>query len=337
MTTGEEFLEYYFSWAGPAGRAYAAALGAQLPPAAGAAEQVLVCGMGGSGVAGDYAAAMAEDYGGAPVYVAKAPEPPAWVDGRTLVVAVSFSGNTRETLECAARSLRRGAIVVAVTSGGKLSSWARRSGQPLLLVEEAPAPRAGLPQLFYTVLGLLEGLGLLRVPRWDVEESIALLKRREEAEREARELAAWLQGARQPIIVAAPEPYSALAVRTRSELAENAKMLGLEAVLPEAGHNLLEALAAGGAYDLLLLDPGEEPWSRLLHEAAGLVRASSIHSLRMRGSTGLQRLIVGSQVVGAATVMAAIGRGVDPVSLTAVKAFRRVVESSTEWGRGREY
>ncbi len=60
---------------------------------------VLVLGMGGSGIAGDLLAAVAGPFMPVPVVVHKGYEPPSFVDRSTLVIAVSFSGNTEETLE----------------------------------------------------------------------------------------------------------------------------------------------------------------------------------------------------------------------------------------------
>jgi len=324
------FYEYYLSWAGPSRRAYAAGLALELPGGYARADCVVVCGMGGSGAAGDYLAALSAAYGGLPVYVVKSAEPPRWVQG-CLVYAVSFSGNTRETLNCASRAYRLGGYVVAVATGGRLAAWARRVGVPVAVVEEAPAPRAGWPQLFYTLLGSLKAAGLIQVPGGHVEESIQLLGERERAEAEARELAGWLQGSRGSLVVLAPEPYYPVAVRTRSELAENAKLAADAAQVPEAGHNMLEAWARSGDTRILLLDPGEEPWSTLLHQAAGLARPASLHVARLRGGSMLSRMVWGTWLAGLASVRYALNTGLDPEPVKTIKAFRKVVEETTGW------
>ena len=335
MVSPKEFLDYYLSWSGPARRAYAAGAAARLPASAARGGRVLACGMGGSGVAGDYLAALATAYGGSVIVSSKGPRPPAWAGEGSLVLAVSFSGNTRETLECAARARQQGAYVVAVTSGGRLAAAARRWGQPVLVVEEAPAPRAGWPQLFYTMLGLLSANGLLNVPQWDIEASLSLLADPGLVEKRGEALAKWLVGADGLVVVVAPEPLYPAAIRARSELAENTKMVAAATMLPEAGHNELEAWASSGRpLDFLVLDPGIEPWSRLLSEAAGLAKPSSIRVAHAEGGTLLQRLVWFTWLMGVASVKAAIARGVDPYRLTAVKAFRRVVEEATEWGSG---
>ncbi|KSW12459.1 hypothetical protein CF15_06975 [Pyrodictium occultum] len=324
------FYEYYLGWAGPARRAYSSGVALQLPQGYARAGEVVVCGMGGSGAAGDYLAALSARYGGLPVYVVKSAEPPAWVRG-SLVYAVSFSGNTRETLSCASRAYRLGGLVVAVTTGGRLASWARSVGAPVALVEEAPAPRAGWPQLFYTLLGSLKAAGLIQVPESHVEESLQLLGERERAEAEAGELVAWLRESRGRLAVLAPEPYYPVAVRAVSELAENAKTSAVAMQVPEAGHNLLEALARDGDSRLLLIDPGEEPWSTLLHEFAGLARPASIHVARLQGGSPLSRMVWGTWLAGLASVRLALEEGLEPEPVKTIKAFRRVVEETSGW------
>jgi len=331
MVSAEEFLAYYLGWAAPARRALAAGTALRLPAGAAASGRVVVCGMGGSGAAGDYVEALSRVYGGAPIVVAKGPRPPAWVGAGDLVVAVSFSGNTRETLECARRALAASAYLVAVTTGGRLADAARQWGAPLLAVEEAPAPRAGWPQLFYSIASMLHSNGLLGVPLWDLEASIELLQQRGRVAEAADGLVAWLTRARRPLVVA-PEPLYPAAVRLRSELAENAKIWVPASMLPEAGHNELEAWARAGGLDLAVLDPGVEPWRRLLRGAVELAEPGSLYIVEAVGETLLQRLVWLTWLAGVASVKAAVVRGVDPYGLSAVKGFRRVVEEATGWG-----
>ena len=327
------FLDYYLSWSGPARRAYAAGFSLAAPSGYAAVSSILVCGMGGSGAAGDYLASVSRLYSGVPVAVVKGASTPGWAGRDTLVYAVSFSGNTRETLECAREALERGARLVAVTTGGRLASWAREQGVPLAIIEDAPAPRAGWPQLFYTLLGSANSLGLVYTPRSHVEDSLRLLEQRGEVEPEAERLARTVVEARGLPVAVAAEPYAAAVYRLRSEYAENAKKLVLAAEMPEAGHNLLEAWASSGeSLEFIVLDPGEEPWSSLLHEALGLARPAAIHSFRLRGSSPLAKLVYATWLAGVSSVKAALLRGVDPEKLSAVKSFRSIVEKHTRWG-----
>ena len=92
---------------------------------------VLVLGMGGSGLVGDFLAVTAGPFMSLPVVVVKNYEPPSYVDNRTLVFAVSFSGETEETLSAASIAAERGGQMVAVSTGGRLASMAKSWGGPV--------------------------------------------------------------------------------------------------------------------------------------------------------------------------------------------------------------
>src|SRR5205085_7516028 len=106
---------------------------------------VVVLGMGGSGIAGDIVAAVAGPFMPVPVVVAKSYELPAFVGDGTLVFAVSFSGDTEETIEAATEAAVQGARIVVVTGGGELGRLAESWGVPRVdLPGGIPQPRAGL-------------------------------------------------------------------------------------------------------------------------------------------------------------------------------------------------
>ncbi|MDP9073557.1 MAG: SIS domain-containing protein, partial [Actinomycetota bacterium] len=107
-------------------------------------EQIVVMGMGGSGVAGDILAGVAGPFLPVPVTVVKSYECPSFVGEGSLVFAVSASGNTEETIEAASDAALHGAKVVAVTGGGELARLAGGWGAPLVPVPDLPQPRTAV-------------------------------------------------------------------------------------------------------------------------------------------------------------------------------------------------
>src|SRR5665648_871473 len=81
---------------------------------------VVVCGMGGSAIGADLVLACLPRLP-VPVAVVRGYGLPAWVGATTLVVAVSYSGDTEETLTCAAEGLERGCTPICIASGGALA------------------------------------------------------------------------------------------------------------------------------------------------------------------------------------------------------------------------
>src|SRR2546430_14346484 len=111
-------------------------------------QSVVVLGMGGSGIAGDVVAAVAQPFMPVPVVVAKSYELPAFVGEGSLVFAVSFSGDTEETVEAATEAAVQGARIVIVSRGGELTRLGQAWGAPMGRVPgDIPQPRAGLAAL----------------------------------------------------------------------------------------------------------------------------------------------------------------------------------------------
>src|SRR5438105_2572589 len=83
-----------------------------------------------------------------PVVVAKSYELPAFVGEGSLVFAVSFSGDTEETVEAASEAAVQGAKIVAVSGGGELTRLAKAWSAPIVSVpDDLPQPRAGVGDL----------------------------------------------------------------------------------------------------------------------------------------------------------------------------------------------
>ena len=152
-----------------------------LPPAD-EVDNVVVLGMGGSGIAGDVLAAVGGPFVPVPIVVAKGYAPPSFVGPGTLCFAVSFSGNTEETLEAAQAAAAAGARMVVVTTGGELGAMAPSWQAPVVPLPGAiPMPRAGLGAMAVPLLLLLESVGLFPGARAWVDAAVEQLRRRRPA------------------------------------------------------------------------------------------------------------------------------------------------------------
>ncbi len=289
---------------------------------------IVVCGMGGSGIVGDYVAALAWEHGGIPVVSVKGFQPPAWARS-ALVIAVSYSGNTVETVACYRAARRMGARVVAVSSGGRLAELAERDGVLHVPVTTSPAARTAFAQLLGSVLGLLRGAGVLDL-RDLVEEAANLLEKgREEATVEARSVAAQVHG-RIPLFLACIG-FEALAWRAKNEFNENAKIHGLVDYLPEWGHNGVEgweAPAEPSGIAVIGFDPGDAVCSELLAYAIRVAgsRGAATYTVSLKGRSMLAKLMWGTLVAGLASLELASMRGIDPLETRLIKEYRSVVE-----------
>lgn len=208
-------------------------------------DSVVLSGMGGSGCAAEIAAtgALAHSHRAIPIVVVHDYELPAWVTPRTVVIAVSHSGQTEETLSAFAAARQKGARVATVTSGGQLASFA--AADPSIVHVPVPGgtmPRAALGSLTAACVALLEGLGLYPGGLDDVlNAGQALAWRRDEMAGASStvHVAAELAAARTPIIHGGDPAGHVAATRWKADFNENAKVPAFAATLPEANHNEL--------------------------------------------------------------------------------------------------
>ncbi|MDP9419903.1 MAG: bifunctional phosphoglucose/phosphomannose isomerase [Actinomycetota bacterium] len=204
-------------------------------------ENVVVLGMGGSGMAGDLLAATAGPFLPVPVIVSKGYELPAFVGEASLVFAVSFSGNTEETVEAASTAAVEGARMVAVTRGGELGRLATSWGVPVVGVpDDVSQPRAAIGALAVPALVVLEEIGLFVGAQQWIDFAFEQLRRRRDEllspSNAARALAARI-GRTLPIFYGGGQLGSTAAQRWKTQVNENAKVAAFWNTQPELCHN----------------------------------------------------------------------------------------------------
>ena len=207
---------------------------------------IVIAGMGGSGISGDLVKAVVGGEVSCPIIVHRGYTLPAFVSSQTLFIAVSYSGNTEETLMSVETAFAQGANILAVTSGGKLKAFAEARGLSCVMIPAGQPPRASLGYLLMPILSVFARLGFATDLDFqtDLEETIALLARLAEdfhpdvSESQPKQLARPLCGAL-PIIYA-PQELEAIAMRWKGQMNENGKSLAYYSVYPEMNHNEIE-------------------------------------------------------------------------------------------------
>ena len=201
-------------------------------------------GMGGSGFAGNLIRDLVKDDIGIPVEVVKGYNIPGCIDSDWLVVAVSYSGNTEETISTASQVLKRGSELICVTSGGKLEEIANNYNKCLIKIPSELQPRGAIGYLFFPTFLVLSHLKFINVADSDVEESLNLI--RQKCSMYAREVKSDKNYAKSialkiadslPIIYGTDGILSSVAYRWKCEVNENSKTPCFWAEFPELNHN----------------------------------------------------------------------------------------------------
>lgn len=202
-------------------------------------QNVLICGLGGSGIGGTIVAQLVSDVAKCPFVINKDYIIPSFVNEHTLVICCSYSGNTEETIKMYEQAVQKGAEIAIISSGGKFIDIAKENGFNHIQIPAGFPPRAAFGLSFPQ---LLQVLSFYKVIPSDMEtelvDAISLLNKEEEnIKLEAQSVAKQLHN-KMPIIYA-DASFEGVAVRFRQQINENSKMLCWHHVIPEMNHNEL--------------------------------------------------------------------------------------------------
>lgn len=200
---------------------------------------VVLTGLGGSGIGGSIIQNYVADKLKVPFTVNKDYFLPAFVNSNTLVIVCSYSGNTEETLQAMKQAVKMKAQVVCITSGGEVEKLAAKKGYDCIIVPGGMPPRTCVGYSIVEILFVLRHHGLLKtkfIP--EIEAAIALLNAETRTLARKGQAIAKKMAGKFPIIYAA-QPYEGLAIRVRQQINENSKMLASHGVIPEMNHNEL--------------------------------------------------------------------------------------------------
>lgn len=321
-----------------AGEQIRTGLAAVRPLELGSRPRVLViAGMGGSAASGDVLGAVAGSRCPVPVLVHRGPGLPAWVGPEDLVVGLSCSGRTEETLDAVATAVERGtrlvtigapdspletagagALHLAVDAGGRqprASLWSLAT--PLLLVGEAVGVTPGARAALAGAAAVLDGVAAVSAPAIPT------------ASNRAKELAVHLAGGL-PVLWGPPGVGAVVVNRFATQVAENAKLPSMAGVLSEVHHNQIVAFDGPAALDhglrLVLVADAEESASveaRLAQSqhAAGQAGVPVV-VLRGSGPDPVSRVAGLVALIDFATVYLALLTGTDPTPVTAIDSLK---------------
>lgn len=208
---------------------------------------VLIVGMGGSGIGGVLVKNWILDDIAIPVVPCHDYSIPNFVNDKTLVIASSYSGNTEETLMALEEAHENGAYIIGVCSGGKIQAFCQEHGYRTFLVPGGNPPRAALGFSIVMLLSIFEKMELV-TNRYTamIQTSIALIHHEmADLQEQGKQLAHYLHG-KTPIFYATTH-FEGVAVRARQQVNENSKALCWHHVIPEMNHNELLGWTGGNA------------------------------------------------------------------------------------------
>jgi glucose/mannose-6-phosphate isomerase len=284
----------------------------------------------------------------APVFVQKSSTLPAFVNSESLVISITYSGQTRETLKVLNESISVGARNLVITSSHKLGSFCSNKGIPWIQIPENGFPRATLGFMLVSAMAALHKLGLTGRFDSDVSEAIEILGEiRSQCGPEmppksnpARLLAQALVG-RFPIIYGESGFTDVVAIRWKQQINENGKAHCYYDVFPELLHNEVESWHLGDnsqVKQFVLLLMRDSPWeagsgmeakieaTKHLAEEKG----AKVIDLWTKGRSEIARLLSLCYVGDYVSVYLSLSRGIDPGPVHNIEQLKKISISNAK-------
>lgn len=210
-------------------------------------KNLVIAGMGGSAISGDILIDLIKDKIEIPIEVCRDYDLPNFVNENSLVVIISYSGNTEETISCFNNAVEKNAKVVCITSNGILEKLCKRYRVPLIKVPSNLKPRAAFPFLFISLLRIIDNFEKKTIALDGADEASKIIEeiRDKNFDKEKKELRkegeiydiANIAYKKDAIIIYCSECLKGVATRIKTQINENSKMLSWFSTIPEINHN----------------------------------------------------------------------------------------------------
>ena len=293
-------------------------------------ERIMICGMGGSAIGGDVIRDCVVREAKYPISVQRFPELPKWVDKKTFIVISSYSGNTRETLSMYRQAMERGCPILIMASGGELERLGIENGQEIIKMAGGLQPRSTLGLNIGYLAGVMDALCGTRCREDMIDLLPSLRKVREKLNLEmndAKKIAIAIHG-RVPIIYSTSGIYAS-AMRWKSQINENSKMMTFSGSVPEFNHNEIAGWSEGELrVKCVPVFLYESSAPKMLKKMADASISSmkkygqDVKVVRIRGKTPVERTLRSIMIGDYVSLYLAELKGVDPMDVQPINEFK---------------
>jgi len=298
------------------------------------ARNIIICGIGGSAIAGDVLVDLLAPVISVPLVVSRDVMLPGFAGKDTLAIVVSYSGNTVESLDQYEDAMRRGCRIAAITSGGKLEELAISNSHPLVKLPAGNQPRASMGYLLGSLALVIQSAGFGKVYDDLLNAAPALRSYLDTlspkvpaSTNQAKRLAKAMRGSVPAIY--APRSVRSVALRWQGQFNENAKMVAFCGEIPEMDHNQLVGWLEGGngcnCRPVMLMPAEMRPTVRRMAEVTLQMlneRGLDPMFVSLPGHDLLSNVLQGIALGDMTSYFTAILKGFDPAPVTPIKEFK---------------
>ncbi len=297
--------------------------------AIGEVDDIIVSGMGGSALPGEVLKSLLSD-SKISVTVSREYRLPAWANRKTLVFAISYSGNTEESIESYRDALKKSCNLIVIAAGGKLIELAKKQNVPFIKVPkpfEGFQPRAAIGHLFFSMLGVLMNSKIVADYTPAIEGMIKALdadRYKENAMSLAEEIAGKI-----PIIYTS-QRLAAAGYKWKIAFNENAKTHAFCNVYPEQNHNEINAFVNFKAqYHVIMLsdDDDHKQVKKRMKITKELYRKKGVNvtEIAVKGENPLSKLFSAILIGDLAAFYLAVKYNTDPTPVAMVEDLKKQI------------
>lgn len=299
---------------------------AELTPQHHDIRNVVVAGLGGSGIGGNLVNELVGTKMKVPMIICKDYHLPEFVNEHTLLICCSYSGNTEETLHALEDGIKRMSKIICITSGGSMEKIARKAALDCIIIPGGMPPRACLAYSFIQQLYVLFHYRLIDLGfEVGLDGAVRLLDREEKKIQKLAMKYAKKMKKKIPIIYAAAN-MEAVAIRFRQQINENSKMLCWHHVIPEMNHNELVGWRDKGKYAVIVLR-NETDYERIqlrMKIAKDIISqyTNTYIEIKSKGDNEIERSLYLIHLTDWISVFLADLREIDPVEVKVIDRLK---------------
>jgi glucose/mannose-6-phosphate isomerase len=302
---------------------------------------IIVAGMGGSGIGGELLKDWARDKAPVPIEVNRNYSLPAYANEKSLVLIVSYSGETEESLSAFLDAAKRNCMIHCVSSGGSLLEFAEKLNVPYLRIPSGIPPRAALPYLFTPLLKTLEKARIVSSVSEDFSEALTVLERisgenapeKIASENLSKTLALGIDE-RVPVVYGFGV-YRSVAQRFKQQFNENSKIPSKWEFFSELNHNEIVGWEKAGklakCFSTICIRDKSEPneiRSRIETTKALMRSDSKLFEVWAQGKSALAKMLSAICIGDFTSVYLAILRKVDPTPVKTIALLKEKMKQS---------
>lgn len=304
----------------------------QLSPTNKAIQNIVISGLGGSGIGGKIVAQLTEKQLSVPVVINNNYALPNFANENTLVIISSYSGNTEETVSALKEAISKGCEIACITSGGEIESLAKENNINLIIVPGGNPPRAMLTYSLVQQFFILNNYGLINNSfLTEIQNSIKLLNNNEEAiKKEAKEAAEKIN--EKILAIYADSGYEGVTVRFKQQINENSKVLCWNHVIPEMNHNELVGWAGGSNEYAAIFLRNDNDFERnqvRMEVSKDIIskHTNTVIEIYSKGTSKIERTLYLILLTDWVSVFLADLRGVDSIEVDVITGLKNKLSS----------